>query len=244
METQKIKLHIENYIGEVENAIHEPIVDRDVGRITIDAAKAFILLLPLLNGERWNNRVHTAAIAVGAVHAAFDAHDSINVFNATSKQQQLTVLSGDYFSGIHYRLLASLPEFGFIRSLSETIGQINEMKTIFHDQLPDGPEKLIETVRIIEAGCITDFLYTFGFSQYVPLASAALSLLWFDERDTDCNSISVKRSHRTLNAADADHAVFQLQAEMQQALDGADYLQPFLQQRIRNLTTPLLGKLN
>ena len=62
--------------------------------------------------------------------------------DATSKQQQLTVLSGDYFSGIHYRLLASMPEFGFIRSLSETIGQINEMKTIFHDQLPDEPETI------------------------------------------------------------------------------------------------------
>ena len=135
----------------------------------------------MLNGERWNNRLNTAAIAVGAVHAAFDAHDSIDVSDATSKQQQLTVLSGDHFSGIHYRLLASIPEFGFIRSLSETIGQINEMKTTFHDQLPDGPEKLIETVRIIEAGCITDFLHTFGFSQYVPLASAALPLLWFEE---------------------------------------------------------------
>ena len=93
----------------------------------------------MLNGERWNNRLNTAAIAVGAVHAAFDAHDSIDISDATSKQQQLTVLSGDYFSGIHYRLLASMPEFGFISSLSETIGQINEMKTIFHEQLPDEP---------------------------------------------------------------------------------------------------------
>ncbi|WP_186671080.1 heptaprenyl diphosphate synthase component 1 [Sporosarcina sp. BP05] len=244
METQKIKLHIENYIGEVENAIREPIVDRDVGRIAIDAVKAFILLLPMLNGERWNNRLHTASIAVGAVHAAFDAHDSINVYDATSKQQQLTVLSGDYFSGIHYRLLASLPEFGFIRSLSETIGQINETKTIFHDQLPDGPEKLIETVRIIEAGCITDFLYTFGFAQYVPLASAALSLLWFDEGNADYNSVSDKRSPHTMNTADTDHAIFQLHAEMQKALDTADYLQPFLQRKIRNLVTPLIGKLN
>ncbi|KAA0966139.1 hypothetical protein FQ087_07800 [Sporosarcina sp. ANT_H38] len=244
METQKIKLHIDNYISEVEKSIREPIVDRDVGRITIDTVKAFILLLPMLNGERWNNRLNTAAIAVGAVHAAFDAHDSINVIDATSKQQQLTVLSGDYFSGVHYRLLASLPEFGFIRSLSEKIGQINEMKTIFQHQLPGGPEKLIEAVRIIEAGCITDFLYTFGFAQYVPLASATLSLLWFDEANADFNSNSGKHSRRAINAADADHAIFLLHAEMRKALDAADYLQPFLQQNIRDLAMPLLGKLN
>jgi heptaprenyl diphosphate synthase len=244
METQKIKLHIENYISEVERSIREPIVDRDVGRMTIDVDTAFFLLLPMLNGERWNSRLNTAAIAVGAVHAAFDAHDSIDVFNAASKQQQLTVLSGDHFSGIHYRLLASLPEFGFIRSLSETIGQINEMKTTFHDQLPDGPEKLIEAIRVIEAGCITDFLHTFGFSKYVPLASAAMSLLWFDERDAASNSFSGERSHRTMNDANVDHAIALLHTEMREAIDSADFLQPFLQQKILNIATPLLGKLN
>ena len=36
----------------------------------------------------------------------------------------------------------------------------------------------------------------------------------------------------------------QLHAEMQKALDAADYLQPFLQRKIRNLVTPLIGKLN
>ncbi|HJF32969.1 MAG TPA: heptaprenyl diphosphate synthase component 1 [Sporosarcina psychrophila] len=244
METQKIKLHIENYIGEVERSIYEPIMDKDVGRTTIDAGKAFFLLLPLLNGERWNNHLNTSAIAVGAVHAALAAHESIDVSNATSKQQQLTVLSGDHFSGIHYRLLASLPEFGFIRSLSETIGQINEMKTTFHNQLPDGPEMLIEAIRIIEAGCVTDFLHTFGFSQYVPLVSAAMSLLWFNEENADSNFSSGKYSCHTMNAADADRAVVLLHAEMQEALDAADYLQPFLKRQLRNLATPLLGKLN
>ena len=67
----------------------------------------------MLNGERWTDRMNTAAIAVGAVHAAFDAHDAIDVSDATSTQQQLTVLSGDYFSGIHYRLLASSARFWF-----------------------------------------------------------------------------------------------------------------------------------
>ena len=81
--------------------------------------------------------MNTAAIAVGAVHMAFEAHDSIDECDATSTEQQLTVLSGDYFSGIHYRLLARLPDFGFIRSLSGTIGQINEVKTNCHDQLTD-----------------------------------------------------------------------------------------------------------
>ncbi len=244
MELQKTNLHIDNYIAEVEHSIYEPVTDREVGRMTVDAIKAFFLLLPMLNGERWNNRLNTSAIAVGAVHVAFEAHDSIDMFNATSRRQQLTVLSGDYFSGIHYRLLASIPEFGFIRTLSEKIGQINEEKTIFHDRLPNGPGKLVETIRVIEAGCITDFLRTFGFSKYVPLASAVLPLVWLEGVKAEGFSNGANYSRRQLNATDADQAIMMLRSEVQEAVDEADFLAPFIQQKIRNLTTPLLGKLN
>lgn len=228
MERQKINQYIENYISELKQSLYEPIVDRDVGRLPIDTAKAFFLLLPMLNGEIWTKRVNTAAVAVGAVHAAFDAHDAIDVSNATSKQQQLTVLAGDHFSGVHYRLLASIPEFGFIQSLSRTIGRINEVKTMLHRQLPDEPVQLVEAIRIIEAGCITDFLHTFGFSQYATLANVALPLLWMENEDV----------------ALASEAALQLHAELRNALQAADFLEPFLQQEIRLIALPLLGKPN
>ncbi len=242
MERQKIKRHIENYIGEVERSIYEPIVDRDVGRMTVDAAKAFFLLLPLLNGEGWTNRLNKAAIAVGAVHAAFDAHDLVDMSDATSKQQQLTVLSGDHFSGIYYRLLASIPELGFIQSLSGVIGQINEVKTSLHNQLPDEPEQLIDAIRMIEAGCITDFLHTFGFSQYATLANVVLPLLQLDGRSTNEHSVSEGWYNRKSNAANVDRAISLLHAEMQEAIDASDFLEPFLQQEIRNMAIPFLGK--
>ena len=149
-----------------------PILKRDAGQVELDAEKAFFLLLRL-NGERWTEQMNTAAIAVGAVHVAFDAHDAIDMSNATSKQQQLTVLSGDYFSGIHYKLLASLPDFNFIRTLSRMIGRINEVKTEYYGRSPTSTDELIETVQIIESGCITEFLHEFGFSRYSPLASIA-----------------------------------------------------------------------
>ncbi|WP_342509846.1 heptaprenyl diphosphate synthase component 1 [Sporosarcina sp. FSL K6-2383] len=229
MERQKIKQHIENYISDVEHSLSEPIVDRDVGRLPIDAAKAFFLLLPLLNGERWTEHVHTAAIAVGAVHAAFDAHDAINVSDATSKQQQLTVLSGDHYSGIHYRLLASISELGFIQSLSRTIGYINEVKTSLHQKVPNEPARLVEAVRIIEAGCITDFLHTFGFSQYTMLANVALPLLWMEKGDV---------------TSSASEVALQLHAELRDVLQAADFLEPLLKEEIRKLALPLLEKPN
>lgn len=228
MERLGINRYIENYISELEQYLYEPIVDRDVGRLPIDTAKVFFLLLPMLNGESWTERVNTAAVAVGAVHAAFDAHDAIDVSHATSKQQQLTVLAGDHFSGVHYRLLASIPELGFIQSLSQTIGRINEVKTMLHRQLPDEPAQWVEAIRIIEAGCITDFLHTFGFSQYAALADAALPLLWLENEDV----------------APESEAALQLHAELRNALQVADFLEPFLKQEIRQIALPLLSKPN
>ena len=233
MERQIIQQHIENYRAEVERAIYEPIVQRDVGLVSVDATKAFFLLLPMLNGERWTEHVNTAAIAVGAVHAGFDAHDAIDLFDATSTQQQLTVLSGDHFSGIHYRLLASLPEFGFIRSLSQSIGRVNEMKTTVHKQLPGEQSKLIEAIHTIEVGCIENFLHTFGFSRYVQLAKSALPLLWLEAQSTGSK----------VSAYERERAVTLLATQLQEAIDAAHFLHPILRQEIGKMTTPLLSKL-
>lgn len=239
MERQKMKQHIEHYRVEVEQAIHEPIIARDVGRMTIDGRKAFFTLLPLLNGERWTTSMNQAAISVGAIHAAFAAHDAIDVTDATSTKQQLTVLSGDHFSGIHYRLLASIPTYGFIRSLSGTIGRINEMKTICHHQPLSGASEMMEAVRIIEAGCITDFLHTFGFSKYIPLAESILPLLRLDALLMEGKESGV---YHFWNRVDVEQLVAELQLELHEALDAADFLTPFLQREIMNMTTSLLGK--
>ncbi|MFJ7933445.1 heptaprenyl diphosphate synthase component 1 [Sporosarcina sp. NPDC096371] len=233
MERQIIKRQIENYIAELKHVLHEPVVERDVGQAPIDPTKVFFLLLPMLNGEKWTEHLNTSALAVGAVHAAFDAHDTIDVSDATSKQQQLSVLSGDHFSGVYYRLLASIPELGFIQSLSGTIGQINEVKTTLHQQFPDEPTQLVESIRIVEAGCIADFLHTFGFSQYATLANTVLPLLrlergWYN---------------RNTKAIHVDQAIAQLHSEVQQAVQAASFLKPSLQQEIGSLAVPLLGKL-
>lgn len=248
MERLKMKRYIENYINELERAIHHPILARDIGQIVLDAPKAFFILLPMLNGERWTEQMHTAAIAVGAVHTAFDAHDAIDKYNATSTRQQLTVLSGDYFSGIHYRLLTSLSDFGLIRSLSSMIGEINEMKTMLHANSPDSPEQLIDTVRTIEAGCISDFLHAFGFSQYVPIADAVLPLLWMesgiesDEEDSDEQDERGGFVGQVKNE-NSGQAKTMLRAELYETIAEANFIAPFLLDEIHGMTTPLLGKL-
>lgn len=244
MEKQNIKQQIENYKIELKTEIHHPILQRDLGDVKINDATVFFLLLPLLNGESWSESVHAAAIAVGAVHAAFEAHDVIDKSNATSPNQQLTVLSGDYFSGIHYRLLASLSDFNFIGSLSRAIGTINEIKTNFHLQSPDGPIELIDTIRTIESTCAVHFFRAFGYSKYVPLVSSALPLIILDIIEQN----SKQRANHiafdwNLHVNDVSEAITKLRTEMLQALDEATFLLPFLKEEIDCMTMPLLGKM-
>ncbi|MEK3934750.1 heptaprenyl diphosphate synthase component 1 [Sporosarcina sp. FSL W7-1349] len=243
MERQKMKWQIENYILELERAIREPIVERDIGSVEIDPDKAFFLLLPLLNGERWTSDLNTAAIAVGAVHAAFEAHDSISVRSVSTREQQLTVLAGDHFSGIHYKLLASLPDFGLIRSVSRTIGHINEMKTICHEQMPDSDEELLIALRLIEAGCILDFLNLSGFSRYAPFASCALPLLRLIAMEKEDGSIVDSRSGGTLDIESHQRLVVLLTRQLQEAVEAADFLAPFLRDEMQRIVAPLTGKL-
>ena len=245
MERQNIKQHIDSYKQELELAVYHPILKREIEEVELDRTKAFFLLLPLLNGEKWTESMNVAAVAIGAVHAAFDAHDAIELYDATTTQQQLRVLSGDYFSGVHYKLLASLPDIGFIHALSQTIGQINEMKTNFHNHSPSEPKELRETIQMIEAGCIIQFFHSFGFSQYVPLVSAALPLLSLDPaagqlagRPTIQAALGWK-----VDARDADQVVAELRTTIEETINKADFLSPFLKVDIRGMTTPLLGKL-
>ncbi|MFS0576737.1 heptaprenyl diphosphate synthase component 1 [Sporosarcina sp. 179-K 3D1 HS] len=243
MERQKMKRQIENYILEVELAIREPIVERDIGGTVINSKKALFLLLPMLNDERWTARLNTAAIAVGAVHAAFDAHDSISPRSVSTKRQQLTVLAGDHFSGVHYKLLASLPEFDFIRLLSQTIGHINEMKTICHEQMPDSVEELLVAYQLIEAGCVVEFLNAFGFSRYAPFASSALPLLRLTAMRKEDGAMVDEQFGRRLEAESHQRLVTHLTRQLQEAIDSSDFLAPYLRNEIQQVIAPLTGKM-
>ena len=244
MEKQNINDHIDNYMQEFNRAVYHPILNREIGQPKLDEATAFFLLLPKLNGEEWTESVNTAAIAVSAVYAAFDAHDAIDIKDATTTQQQLTVLSGDYLSGVYYKLLAAVPDFDFINVLSMTIGQINEVKTDFYYKSISDLKTNLDAIKIIKAECTIQFLHTFGFAKYIPFAAAALPLLSLDPNFKE-GAAQVERQPKgwMFPSSQADEAIAVLRMDLYQAITEADFIAPFLKDEIRGRTTPLLGKL-
>ncbi len=233
MDRQKINLQLDNYINEVEKVLFEPVLERDVGTICIDRVKAFFVLLPKLNGEVWTEKMNDAAIAVGAVHAALEAHDSIELENATTKKQQLSVLSGDYYSGIHYRLLSLQKNFGFIRTLSETIGSINEIKTNFHKQPLNNDQETINLIRAVEAGCIVNFFNAFDFERYIPLVNVALPLTKMAQKTI---------SFRQLTTDELIEPIKLLRSELDIQITQVENLNPILREEVLSSIMPINAK--
>ena len=243
MDRQIMNRTIQNYIREVEHSIREPITHRELGGMPFDEAKAFFLLLPLLNGEEWSSALNTSAIAVGAVHAAFDIHDRVDMVDASSKVQQLMVLSGDHFSGIHYRLLASIPDFTFITAMSEVIGRINETKTNVLMEGMLGPEKLIQAMMCIESGCITEFHQNFGFLRYSDISRTALTLIWFSRKLMKDPAVQNGWTSNKMKMSNIETAISILTSTLHEELMKAGFLSPFLKREIHRMATPLLGKM-
>lgn len=242
MDRQTINRYIQNYISEVEESIQEPILDRDLGKMPLDEAKAFFLLLPMLNNEEWTSELNISAIAVGAVHAAFDMHDRVNILDATTKEQQLMVLSGDHFSGNHYRLLSSIPDFRLIIAMSEMIGYINETKTDLLMEAYAGVESLIATMISIESGCIVEFQKRYGFTGYSKITETALGLIWFFKKLTKDPEVEQVWAGNRIKKADVEDAISVLSSRLQTQLAEAGFLNPFLKQEIYRFAAPLLGR--
>lgn len=241
MEKLTIKKQIEHYRDEFNDAVYHPILNRDIGSAQLDDTTAFFLLLPKLNGEKWTESMNTAAIAVGAVYAAFEIHDKVDEETVTTPTQQLAVLSGDYLSGIYYQLLATLPDFQLIHVLSTAIGEINELKTDFHHGNPAHLQDHIEAVKIIKAKCVIEFLHTFGFSKYVPIVEAALPLSSLNL--VGHNTHEGKNKSWAIPIELEKEAGLTLKEELEQSLSNANFIASFLKEEIQEIITPLLGKM-
>ncbi|WHT47136.1 heptaprenyl diphosphate synthase component 1 [Sporosarcina thermotolerans] len=152
------------------------------------------------------------------------------------------VLSGDHFSGIHYRLLSSIPDFEFITAMSEMIGRINEVKTDLFMETVEDTCWHIDSMTVIESGCIGEFQQRYGFTKYKTISETALCLIWYFKQLTKGVNCNWDRSTNRLKKEEIESAISILSSKMRNELVNADFLAPFLKQEIHRLAHPLSGK--
>jgi heptaprenyl diphosphate synthase len=109
------------------------------------------------------------------VQLALDTHDMVTLSlkeddEEKLKHRQLTVLAGDYYSGLYYYLLAQLEDIEMIKLLASAIKKINEEKiSIYHEEFKlEQTQHFITKVKNIEALLIqklADYVHLPAFKQ-------------------------------------------------------------------------------
>ncbi|WP_152654621.1 heptaprenyl diphosphate synthase component 1 [Oceanobacillus sp. CFH 90083] len=128
----------------LENKLHDSYIHKHLSYPVIDEEK-WNLLLFLVEQHKSLSPLQREKYIISTmlVQIALDTHDFVPIKqNADTEsemiEKQLQVLSGDYYSGLYYLLLAEAGEIQFIQILANAIREINELKVTlyYEDQLP------------------------------------------------------------------------------------------------------------
>lgn len=107
-------------------------------------------------------------IAVLLVQIALDTHELVPVKPQTQSavmNRQLTVLAGDFYSGLYYELLAKSGEVSFIQTLASAIKKINEAKMVLYHENISSWDELLTVIKEIETTLYTKVANSLNISQ-------------------------------------------------------------------------------
>lgn len=145
----------------VRQKIIHPYLIKFIEAPYIDDDKILILILIMDHLELSYKQIQNYALSTMLVQIALDTHDHISNIskmdeeNADQSTRQLTVLAGDYYSGLYYKLLADSDDISIIRVLASGIKEVNEHKIFVYQKEFDGIDKLMTSIKIIESSLYT-----------------------------------------------------------------------------------------
>lgn len=238
MDATYIQKSMTQYKTAVFMHVRHRTLQRFTGDPVINENQMFYLLLPFLNGEPYEQQQHAATI-VGVVHAALAAHDLIKEQDATSKEQQLTVLAGDYYSGRYYQILAASGDISLIRSISQAIIERCEANTALYEAQTRSVAEWLDALTIVESVLIAAFFGHANLQQYTPIMQTSVTLLRLQQELEAANN---HVASRWWQCAERDYTgdftgfiaehIAMLQQQRTAQVENATFLQPTLKQLV------------
>ncbi|MBM7651445.1 heptaprenyl diphosphate synthase component 1 [Neobacillus cucumis] len=123
----------------------------------IDEDKLLILVSMLEPLGLSFSKISNYTLATMLIQIALDTHEFISSTPLDEKKRQLTVLAGDYFSGLYYKLLADAEDINMIKSLSKGVKEVNENKILVYQSQAKEIESLMRSMLRIESSLLTKF---------------------------------------------------------------------------------------
>ncbi|WP_018934352.1 heptaprenyl diphosphate synthase component 1 [Gracilibacillus lacisalsi] len=121
---------INYYTNLITQTINQSFLNKHLDEPEIEVHKLITLHELVQDKPNYEELVQTTML----VQIALNTHDKISVdFEEENiREQQLTVLAGDYYSGIYYHLLANHNNLPFIRLLADGINEMTQAKIAFY----------------------------------------------------------------------------------------------------------------
>ena len=157
--------------------IHHRILLKNTGKPFLKDEQLFFMLLPFLQGEKYDDAMKASVSSVGIVHASLEEHEKIKEISAEDKEQQLTVLSGDYYSGRYYEILAHTQNISLIHHLSTGIVARCEQQIRLYESQSLTIEEWIHYITVIESELIVQFYHSIQAAQLIDIAKQALTTI-------------------------------------------------------------------
>ena len=177
MNATSITQSVQTLKSNILQHVHHRALLQNVGQPTLQEEQLFFIQLPFLNGALMTDEHQISAVTVGIVHASLTEHEMVKEVEATSKEQQLLVLSGDYYSGRYYQLLAKTGNIFLIHKLSEGIVKRCEHQIRIYEDQKRSLEQWIESLMTIESELIAQYYDVYGFTSYTELMQQTLTYI-------------------------------------------------------------------
>ncbi|KHD85778.1 heptaprenyl diphosphate synthase component 1 [Bacillus ginsengihumi] len=143
----------------------------------IDEDRILLLISSIANQTITEHEKEQSIVATMLIQIALDTHEKITNLDEALKNRQLTVLAGDYFSSLYYKLLSNMSNVQLINILAKAIQTVNEYKVLVYKMEATDIDGFIDNLKKTESIIATEFIQFFdGNSSFVSLSEEMLLL--------------------------------------------------------------------
>lgn len=145
---------------QIEDKISHPYLQRFITTPIVDEDKLLLIISMLDQHGLTKLEMENFVVTTMLIQIALDTHEYVTNSPETIekesylKSRQLTVLAGDYYSGLYYKILADTNNLAMIRVLSEGIKEVNENKIFVYQKDIDEMDQLMSRLMKIESALI------------------------------------------------------------------------------------------
>ncbi|MFV5174928.1 MULTISPECIES: heptaprenyl diphosphate synthase component 1 [Bacillus cereus group] len=152
------------------NYIEEPFIDEEKIALLYGALKSANLHI---------EQIEHYVVTIMLVQIALDTHERVSNKAGEEKIEfhkcrQLTVLAGDYYSGLYYYLLSMNRDIVLIRALAEGIKEINEHKIMLYQKAHETTDDIMKSIVTIESALLQKTCDHFQLSHWKPFITYVL----------------------------------------------------------------------